>query len=95
VFCAAVQKWTLGVLNIKWEKGPASAFNKDNDKATFIVYNPVKGTFVTFQIRNHTIRFWMHYVSTEVYVGGIAVLNMCARIQFLGARVQFSLSLCS
>jgi len=37
------------ILNIKWENGPASVFNKDNDKATFIVYNPVKGAFVTFK----------------------------------------------
>ena len=42
--------WLSGcILNIKWENGPDSAFNKDNDKATFIVYNPVKGAFVTFK----------------------------------------------
>jgi len=36
-------------LYIKWENGPASAFNNADDKATFIVYNPVKEKFVTFE----------------------------------------------
>ena len=37
------------ILNIKWEDGPASFFCKDDDKTTFIVYNPAKEQFVTFQ----------------------------------------------
>jgi hypothetical protein len=36
------------ILNIKWENATASAFCKDEDKATFIVYNPGKQKFVTF-----------------------------------------------
>lgn len=36
------------VLTIKWENGPVSAFSKANDKASFIIYNPVKQEFVTF-----------------------------------------------
>jgi hypothetical protein len=33
------------VLNIKWDNGPESAF----DKASFIIYNPQKEKFVTFK----------------------------------------------
>lgn len=36
------------VLNIKWENGPESAFCKDTDQASFIIYNPEKQEFVTF-----------------------------------------------
>ena len=38
-----------GILIVKWEDGPPSFFCKENDNATFIVYNPVKEQFVTFQ----------------------------------------------
>ena len=37
------------VLNIKWDNLPASAFSNDNDKASFIIYNPAKESFVTFE----------------------------------------------
>jgi hypothetical protein len=35
-------------LFIKWENGPACAFNNADDKATFILYNPAKEKFITF-----------------------------------------------
>ena len=38
-----------GLLQIKWENGPASMFCKDTDQATFIIYNVVKNKFVTYQ----------------------------------------------
>lgn len=38
-----------GLLQIKWEDQAASMFCKATDKATFIVYNPEKKQFVTFQ----------------------------------------------
>jgi hypothetical protein len=38
-----------GILHIKWENGPLSSFCKVDDRATFIVYNPCKQQFVTFQ----------------------------------------------
>ncbi|MDR6782659.1 hypothetical protein ABIE26_000853 [Pedobacter africanus] len=37
------------VLKIKWDNLPASAFNNDKDKANFIIYNPAKEAFVTFE----------------------------------------------
>jgi hypothetical protein len=37
------------VLNIKWDNLPASAFSNDNDRASFIIYNPEKEVFVTFE----------------------------------------------
>jgi hypothetical protein len=37
------------VLHIKWENAGASIFNNDDDRATFVVYNPTKKTFVTFE----------------------------------------------
>lgn len=37
------------ILNIKWDDVTASAFCSDNDKATFIVYNPAKEKFITFE----------------------------------------------
>jgi hypothetical protein len=37
------------VLKIKWDNLPASAFSGDEDKANFIVYNPAKEAFVTFE----------------------------------------------
>ncbi|MHA4893289.1 DUF6266 family protein [Pedobacter sp. PWIIR3] len=36
-------------LHIKWNNLPASAFNKDDDKSTFVIYNPTKEQFVTFE----------------------------------------------
>ncbi len=36
------------ILHIKWDNALASVFNKDNDKATFAVYNAAKAKFVTF-----------------------------------------------
>ncbi|WP_316789584.1 DUF6266 family protein [Pedobacter frigoris] len=38
-----------GILNVKWENGPETAFSKPDDQATFIVYNTSKNTFVTFK----------------------------------------------
>ena len=37
------------VLHIKWENAGASIFNNDDDRATFVVYNPAKKAFVTFE----------------------------------------------
>lgn len=37
------------VLNIKWDNGPESAFSNDTDKASFIIYNPAKEAFVSFE----------------------------------------------
>ncbi|MBB5438022.1 uncharacterized membrane protein YvlD (DUF360 family) [Pedobacter sp. AK017] len=37
------------VLRIKWDNGPESVFSNANDKASFIIYNPQKEKFVTFQ----------------------------------------------
>lgn len=37
------------MLNIKWDNGPESLFNKADDKATFIIYNPQKEKFVCFK----------------------------------------------
>lgn len=37
------------VLHIKWENASASIFNNDDDKATIIVYNQEKKTFVSFE----------------------------------------------
>ena len=37
------------IIHIKWENVAESSFNKANDKASFIVYNPAKEQFVTFQ----------------------------------------------
>lgn len=37
------------ILSIEWENPPASAFCRDDDKATIIVYNAVKQRFVTFK----------------------------------------------
>ncbi|MGY4383018.1 hypothetical protein ACVWYN_000037 [Pedobacter sp. UYP24] len=36
------------ILHIKWDNALASSFNKENDQATFVVYNPAKEKFVTF-----------------------------------------------
>ncbi|MHA4894056.1 DUF6266 family protein [Pedobacter sp. PWIIR3] len=43
------------IIHIKWDNLPATPFNNDSDKATFIVYNPAREQFVTFEdiaIRN-------------------------------------------
>jgi hypothetical protein len=37
------------VLQVKWGNAAVSALNRDEDRANFIVYNPVKEKFVTFQ----------------------------------------------
>jgi len=37
------------ILHIKWQDALPSAFCKADDQATFIIYNPVKEQFVTFQ----------------------------------------------
>lgn len=36
-------------IHVKWENALGSVFNKDEDQATFVVYNPNKQKFVTFQ----------------------------------------------
>ena len=36
------------LLHIKWQNFNASAYNKSDDKATFVVYNPAKDKFVSF-----------------------------------------------
>lgn len=43
--------WTPvdALLKIEWENPAASVFCKDDDRATFVVYNPQKVQFVTFQ----------------------------------------------
>lgn len=38
-----------GVVVVKWEDAPSSALCNDTDLATFIVYNPAKEQFITFQ----------------------------------------------
>ncbi|NRF41189.1 DUF6266 family protein [Pedobacter foliorum] len=38
-----------GLLTIKWAYAPESVYCKDNDRANFIVYNPIKEQFVTFE----------------------------------------------
>jgi len=38
-----------GVLVVKWEDASSSALCNDSDLATFIVYNPAKEQFITFQ----------------------------------------------
>lgn len=37
------------ILHIKWDNVPASALNKDDDQATFILYNADKEKFATFK----------------------------------------------
>jgi len=36
------------VLYLKWDNSPLSAFNRKDDRAMFVVYNPVKEKFITF-----------------------------------------------
>ncbi|MFP5081157.1 DUF6266 family protein [Pedobacter sp. JCM 36344] len=36
------------LLNIKWQNFNASIYNKSDDKATFVIYNPTKDKFVSF-----------------------------------------------
>jgi hypothetical protein len=36
------------LLHIKWSNSNASSFNNADDKATFIIYNPIKEKFVSF-----------------------------------------------
>jgi len=36
------------LMHIKWKNFNASVYNKSDDKATFVVYNPAKEKFVTF-----------------------------------------------
>lgn len=59
------------VLNIKWENLPASAFSNDNDKASFIIYNPAKEAIVTFQ-------------DVALRVDKEAVLQLPANLQMIG-----------
>lgn len=52
LFISLIREFTAiadALLHIKWENGSASAFNSADDKATFIVYNPVKEKFVSFE----------------------------------------------
>lgn len=52
VFISLVREFITmagALLQVKWENGPMSVFNNADDKATFIVYNPVKEKFVTFE----------------------------------------------
>jgi hypothetical protein len=37
------------ILQVKWKDAAGSAFNRGEDRAVFIVYNPLKKEFVTFQ----------------------------------------------
>ncbi|WP_316794725.1 DUF6266 family protein [Pedobacter frigoris] len=37
------------LLNIKWESAPESVFCKGSDRATFVVYSPSNGQFITFK----------------------------------------------
>ena len=36
------------ILQIKWKNFNSSSYNKGDDKATFVIYNPVKEKFVSF-----------------------------------------------
>lgn len=37
------------LLSVKWENGSGSVFCKGSDKVSFVVYNPEREAFVTFQ----------------------------------------------
>lgn len=37
------------LLHIEWENFSASSFNKETDQANFVIYNPTKQQFVTFE----------------------------------------------
>jgi hypothetical protein len=48
-FITEVTVLSNAVLYIKWRDAASSAYCKAEDKATFVIYNPVKELFVTFE----------------------------------------------
>ncbi|MDR6785509.1 hypothetical protein ABIE26_004219 [Pedobacter africanus] len=69
------------ILSIEWENSSASAFFRDDDKATIVVYNETKQNFVTFKDVAHradrqavqlpanfagsAVHTWMGYLNAE------------------------------